>query len=155
MKRVCSYLLLGVVLLTFSVLGCEENAAGASTTNKFTINGDDFINDVVVGSGDANVLVGSNATQVRIQGIVKGQEANLQVIFNGTTPGTYPWLSSGDVTLTLSNSGRYIASGGTTTITEVGNIGGYVVGTFEGTLINSFDQSRTMQISGQVYARIY
>ena len=152
-------LFLGLFVLSLTACKQDEESELLSGTVTFTLNGDGFTNQTFtenVTSAEAPVAesgVYGDATLLAVGTYTQGDENRnyWSGYVEGKTTGTYAWdnslnarVNSCQVLVWDNNQEvsylHYVfgeAASGTTVITEFGNVGGRIEGTFSGTLYNS------------------
>lgn len=146
--RTCSLLLLACL-----AIACKKDkddtapsGGGGSTSSgtarvEFTITGDGFTGqtitiDAVSGSGNA---LYSTADDQTTGSILANAQNQFQLLFDGNATGTFTCAGGvGQVSLGLrTNDQLYISDDNAVVITEYGAVGGWIRGTFSGTVLRS------------------
>ncbi len=150
MKRFLPFLLLSVLAAALLATGCQDTVTDGASSNQFTINGDNtYTNALVTGDGVASVATTGNIT---ISGLLNGKQAGIILTFDGTSDGTYTWGTAATATIMIDNNVTYQGTSGQTVVTSVGESGGKVVGTFQGTLANVSNPSGSVTVNGSFNA---
>lgn len=121
--------------------GGGGNPVGTAARVQFTIDGDGFSDQTItinpaMGSGTALFSTADGETT----GIVMADANNsFQVIFPGNATGTFTCTGGvGALALTVRTSGQlYINQSNTATVTAYGAVGGWIEGTWSGTVLRS------------------
>lgn len=121
--------------------GGGSGTGGTAAQVQFTINGDGFSDQTITinpaaGSGTARFSNADNETT----GIVMADANNsFQVIFPGNATGTFTCTGGvGALALSLRTNGQlYINQTNTATITTYGAVGGWIEGTWSGTILRA------------------
>lgn len=144
---------LPVLLCAFIANGCKKdkneptppggggNTGGTAAQVQFTINGDGFNDQTITinpatGSGTALFSTADSETT----GVLMADANNsFQVIFPGNVTGTFACTGGvGPLALSLRTNGQlYINQTNTATVTTYGAVGGWIEGTWSGTILRS------------------
>jgi uncharacterized membrane-anchored protein YitT (DUF2179 family) len=143
---------LAIALFTFAV-ACKKDddspapsgggGAGATEAPKvtFTINGDGFSNQAItINAASASGNAAYSVTDAETSGTVMADANNSFVLlFDGNSPATLTCAGGvGPVSFTLRTSGQlYISQNNTVVVTAYGAVGGFITGTFSGTVLRS------------------
>lgn len=127
---------------TFSV--CDGNTT--STVGNFTIDGDGYSNkSIALNAIPLTAYAQYGVSDSMTVGIIAASEGSLSVSFPYNTTGN--WTGNQDVALTISiDSKSYIGVGVNLAVTQYGNVGSKIKGTFSGT----FQRTEYNQTTGQV-----
>lgn len=159
-------LALAAFVLIFAFSGCKKDdddpvAPGGNNNNtggmsaSVTLNGDGFNNK----SLNFNAASAGYSNSEALTGVVfSGADSiTVSLVFAGKTTGTYTVSVGSDnelengFVIIKGSSKYYISKGGSIKVTEYGNVGGYIKGTFNGTAEDEYTNT-TVSVSGSFSA---